>query len=85
MAEESIADRLLNRIQKQTVIRTIKEFLKRNPKLVPIVLGLKDGVDKIKEESEKYLGDCDKVIVIGRRKGETRIMIIDGNKEFSDK
>lgn len=83
MAEESIADRLLNRIQKQTVIRTIKEFLKRNPKLVSILLFLKDLVDAGTEQSEKYLGNADKVIIIGRKNGETRIMIIDGNKEFT--
>ena len=83
MAEESIQDRLLNRIKKQTVIKTIKEFLKRNPKLAVIALFLKDMADGLKGQSEEYLGNADKVIVIGRRNGETRIFIIDGNKEFT--
>lgn len=83
MTEESTADRLLNRIKKQTIINSIKEFLKRNPKLGVIALFIKDLADGFKNQSEEYLGNADKVIVIGRRNGETRIFIIDGNKEFS--
>lgn len=83
MAEESIQDRLMSRIKKQTILNTIKEFMKRNPKLAFLALVIKDFADGLKSQSEEYLGNADKVIVIGRRNGETRIFIIDGNKEFS--
>lgn len=72
----------MDRIKKQTVFNTIKEFLKRNPKLGVIALFIKDIADGLKGQSEEYLGNADKVIVIGRRNGETRIFIIDGKKEF---
>lgn len=80
---ESIQDRLMNRIKKQTIFRTIKEFLRRNPKLGFLPLVIKDVADNLKEQTEEYLGNADKVVVIGRRNGETRIFIIDGNKNFT--
>lgn len=83
MADQNIADRLMDRIKKQTIFKGIKEFLKKNPKLGVIALFIRDIADQMKGHSDEYLGDADKVIIIGRKNGETRIFIIDGNKEFS--
>jgi len=81
--EESLADKLMAKIQKQAIISGIKHFLNKNPKARAILPFIKDGIDNAKAEGEKYLGEAEKVIVIGRKLGKTRILIIDSTKPFS--
>ncbi len=81
--EKSFSDKLMDRIQKQTMINAIKEFFKKYPKAKTFLPFLRDSLMTAKGEYEKYLGDSERIIVIGRKNGRTRLMVIDAQKEFA--
>lgn len=83
MAEETLAERLMARIQKQTIINGIKHMFVKFPQARILLPFLKDSLESVKIESDNYLGDADNIIVIGRKKGITNIVIIDGKKPFT--
>lgn len=85
MAEdkESLKDRLMNSIKKQTMINGVKAMFKKFPQAIIILPFLKDSIDMAKAESDKYLGDADNIIVIARKKGITNVVVINGKKEFT--
>lgn len=85
MAEEteSMADKIMARIQKQAIIAVIKKMLGKYPQAKAFLPFVKDGIEHAQAESEKYLGDAEKLIVIGRKFGKTRVLIIDSTKPFS--
>lgn len=81
--KESLGDKLMARIQKQAIIGGIKAALNRFPQVRQFLPFVKEGIESAKTESEKYLGNAEKLIVIGRKFGKTRLMIIDATKPFS--
>ena len=84
MAEEkSAADKLLEKIQQQAIITGIKNFLEKNPnmKILPIVI--LEFIDYLDAQADSYLGDADKIIVIGRKNGHKRILILNGKENFT--
>lgn len=85
MAEEteSMADKIMARIQKQAIIAVIKKMLGKYPQAKAFLPFIKDGIEQARAESEKYLGDGEKLILIGRKFGKTRVLIIDSTKPFS--
>ena len=84
MAEEkSLADRLMDRIKKQNIINGIKAAFKKFPQARMILPFLKDGLETAKSETEKFLGDADHIIVIGRKQGITNVLVINSQKEFT--
>jgi len=85
MAEdkESLKDRLMNSIKKQTMINGIKAMFKKFPQARIILPFIKDAIDTAKAESDKYLGDADNIIIIARKKGITNLVVINGKKEFT--
>lgn len=83
MEVESKMDALMGKIKKQVAFKAIKEYLKKNPKLAQLLPFLRGLLKDAVEQSDNYLGDADKIIIIGRLRGITRIMIVDGKKEFN--
>lgn len=84
MAEEkSLADRLMTNIQKSAFVNGIKAAVKKYEWLKKLLPFLRDGIEGIKTQAEQYLGETDKIIVIGRKLGKTRLVILDGNKPFT--
>lgn len=81
--KESLKDRLMNSIKKQTMINGVKAMFKKLPQARIILPFLKDAIDMAKAESDKYLGDADNIIVIGRKNGITNVVVINGKKEFT--
>lgn len=84
MAEEkSLTDRLMANIQKSAVINGIKAALKKYQWLKKLLPFLRDGIEGAKSNLETYLGETDKIIVLARKKGKIRLVILDGNKPFT--
>lgn len=84
MAEEkSMADRLMDRIQKQAIINGIKTVFKKFPQARVILPFLKDALTTVTEQTDTYLGDADHIIIIGRKQGVSNLVILNGKKKFT--
>lgn len=81
--KESLKDRLMNSIKKQTMINGIKAAFKKFPQARMILPFMKDALDMAKAEADNFLGDADHIIIIGRKKGITNCVVINGKKEFT--
>lgn len=83
MAEEqSLADKIMSKIKKQTVINGIKELFRRFPQAKMILPFAKDSIANGKLQVMEYLGNDDKMILIVSRGGMPRIIVMDAKKPY---